>query len=952
MSSSDNFKKFITNPNKYVSLIRSSNPYPKPKISILLPFGFDAEDLIKDVVDTFDLTYMDSCDIFKKNILPKNMPMVGKMYEEPTSKKIMDKYFIPEDENENYINYLRKYVNKDSVYLSDTDWMKMNSCFYKFNEGICYKNYPNSLTELKYLKDNEINPDVIIEIVVEKSEQQKHAMKAVAENWLIYQYTLIDKVIERDGTSRKNYVDRKTSLFKDKLAAIKRKNKKEKNKTISTETTDALEDSCTSTISSHLSDHYSRFSELTLKQKKIIIHCGLDKEDLNGLDDFATLERIDALVDEECPKPEFLISQCFPIGVTTPSDTAIKRHLNVEAAVLADMRSFAGSSGIPWKTVSSSGRDSSSRSATLDDIRRVLVNDADNDDGVFETAYDVDLIAVENMLRTGQVYLSGFGRWCPVRVNENADAVQHFYPDRAADRIFPVVHRNYVYFVSGPENRDKFVRRPLHYALRRTIARPHGWPYVPLRIAVVGAPKSGKSHCARELSARHGFQLIRIEEFAESWLSGAGRGRPPPDSRALRQTNALSDAALIEIVMSGMQTTRAVVQGFVLDGFPSTERQFELLNDTGVILHRVFVLDGSYERCASNNSRCAPDGGRVPDALLRHRHQMWTAAFVGEPWISECYGNAVADVRDCDHMDRSLRTFVESVREYRRDSGRGNVRPCRLTDIPVTRLECEYKMSAYRYTCPVCRVDDRCFSAPRDHGSRKRNLVQYRSFFYWTCGEHVDAFADYADRYVDAVASTVRVTEPLAVATSADQLSRDPSASFERYEFCTVCAVRTSRSWNTVYNRGDGSYVAVYAGRRFDFCSSQCRDDFMRRPFLYNKYAIRVEVPDEVRFACSRYGHLDVGNMPVPGYLEQTIQPLIRPALTKLTAIRPMYPGLSAEQSAKVFIGLYFGMNHRGAATAAAAEDEISEYYRIAYNRFVDTCQRFKTDIFKLKSVI
>lgn len=938
MSSSNNFKEFVVNPEKYTSLTRSSNLYPKPKVSLLLPFGFNADDLIKEIVNTFDLTSIDFNDNLKKNILPKTMPMLGKMYEEPTSKKIMDEYFMVEDQNENHMNRIREYIDRESVYLSDEDWMKINSVFFKFNEGICYKNYPRSLMELRYLKENEINPDIIIEVIAGKDEEENLALEAMVRNWLVYQCKLIEKVIERDGIARKNNIKRRSILFKNKLAEIRRKNDgtistKTENMTCETSSdSEPIEKTQTRSqiINLNLS---SRFSELTLKHKKIIIFFGLDKEDLYGLDDFTNLEQIEAAVDVECPKSEFLISRCLPISYKPPSDTEIKRCLKAEKTVFADMRTFATSSGIPWITVSSS-QDTAS---VLNDMKKILVSD-----DVLETTFDVDLKIAENMMWAGEVYLSKFGRWCPVQVYEDTDPVQRFYPDYTENRIFPVVHRKYVYFLSGPGNREKFTSHPLKY-IARSLAGPPPVPWsMTLRMAVVGAPKSGKSHYAQELCTRHGFQLIQIEELAESYV--AARGRSEPGFLKYFQGGALSDAALMEIVTLGMQTTRAIVQGFVLDGFPTTVKQFELLNESGVMLHRVFVLDGSYRRCSRNNAR--DDDGHVSDALLRYKHQTWAAEFAGEPWISECYGNTAADVSDYDGVERSLRAFVESVREYHRESERGN-RPCRLADIPVTGIECEYKTSVYQYTCPVCRVDDGCFSTPRDNAHRKRHLVQYRSFFYWTCAGHADAFVENADRYVDVAAVVPRAPEPLAVATTADRLARDPMASFERFECCTVCALR---SWNAVYNRGDGSYVAVYVDRTFEFCSPGCRDEFVRRPFLYSEYAIRCDGPDERLLATSRYEHLHVvEHMPVPGYLEQTVRPLIGPVLAKLTAIRPVYPGLSVEQSAKVFVGLYFGMHQR---TTAADDDDVREYYRAAYERFVDTCQRFKTDISNLKSII
>jgi len=65
--------------------------------------------------------------------------------------------------------------------------------------------------------------------------------------------------------------------------------------------------------------------------------------------------------------------------------------------------------------------------------------------------------------------------------------------------IYPVVFNHYVYFLSSPETRDKFLTNPMQYAFNYD----HKCPVVPLQIAVVGPPKSGKTTCG------YRFLLIR-----------------------------------------------------------------------------------------------------------------------------------------------------------------------------------------------------------------------------------------------------------------------------------------------------------------------------------------------------------------------------------------------------------------------------------------------------------
>jgi len=947
MSSSNNLKSFVSNPRKYASFTSVPKHNPKPKISILCPFGHSDDNntgLIEYLLYAFDLILVDSREIFVEHVLPKDIPMLGEMYEQPTLRKIIDKYFVPENRDIEYIDSLRMYIDRENEHLNYEDWTKMNSIFCHNDEGICYKNYPRNLTELMYLKENGMNPDIIVELTGGGHGEKENAKMAVLRNWLTYQNALIDRAVARDDVTRRNTVRNRSILFKKKLAEVVQRQKTDDVKArikrmiemVAVEIVygpSAIEHVCNDaealgdvrpwrTSGKHRpSDFLSLYRQLTLKRKIMIVNYGLNAGDLLGLDDLTDLERIDETVNDEYPDGEFVTSECFLDRLELPSDATVERHLDAERAAMAGMRRFAESSGIPWITDDNSERSNAPHAVT--ELLRERTGD------VLETTFDVDVDASEDMLRAGEAYLSGYGRRCPVRAIERPDSARTFHADHADGRVRPVVHRNYVYYVSGQENRDKFVRRPLDYALRPfpAAAAP---AYVPLRIAVLGPPGGGRSARARRLCDRHGFQLIRIEEAAGPyltayWWTDAGKSA----SLRLRRGDALSDVALAETVKSAMQSPRAVVQGYVIDGFPTTRRQFRLMDDAGVILHRVFVVDGSRR-----------DDDDV-SALTRHRRAVWHEKFVGEPWISEHYGNAavICDDDDDDNgddgMDASIATCVRSLREYRAD--RRARRPCRLADVPVTKGERADKMTTYLDTCPVCRTDGGVRNRPRDPAALRRTSVQYRSHFYWTCGEHGGAFAGDPDAYADR---TPAEPEPLAEAADGNA-----PAEHRADEVCVVCAL--ARLWDPVYRRGRPSHAAEYGGRTFACCSAGCLDEFVRRPVAYSRYKMRVKGPllddDEDNTTPRISSRADVARFPDLGYLEQTVGVPVSLALAELMAVRPVYPGLSADVTAIVFLGLYVG------ATDAVADRDVRRYYRDAFHKFYAACNDFKMVTFALK---
>lgn len=932
MSSSKCLRAFISNPNKYASFTSAPKLYPKPKISVLSSFGLDATDSIGDLSDTFDLTVVDSYKIFEQQVLPEFMPMLGKMYEELTLKKNMEQYFISHIGS--YVDSLRRYIDRESAYLNDSDWAKMNAAFLQTDEGICYTNYPRNLTELKYLRENGIGPDAIVEVVADAHHEREQAKKAVAAHYITYQNKLVDNAIVWNRIAYQNTITERSVMFKKKLAEVIRRRKIDTVKmrmrcvieTIAMETANGpngieeteiiwpseLTESLTSDSAMKL---LPRYSQLTLKQKKIIVKYGLSVDDFAGLDDFKTLETIRETVESELPETMIPVDKFYSHSVSLPSDDMIDRYLEEEKNAMADMRKFSKSSGIPWivKSVPSPGW------AEIGGLADILAKT----DDIFETSFAVDLETSERYLRTGEFYLSRFGRWCPVQVCEEPyGLVQRFRSDCAKGLVYPVIHRKYVYFLRGRENRDKFVRNPLRYTFPKFSPPVH----FPLRIAVIGSPESGtKSYWARKLSDRYGLELIRIEQVVESYLITYGW---TDDSKLatsqLRSGGALSDSTLVEAVKSAAQTPLAVAQGFVLDGFPTTEAQFELMDGSGIIFHRVFVTNENEPNGNANNDEQA-------SSLSVRRHRAWTEAFVGREWISKRYGNAT-ELTDDRTMDDSMATCVEALREYSKNVTRNG--PCRLADVPVVESEIANRMSTFSDLCSVCKVLDGLLNRPDTERELRSGLVQYKTRFYWTCPDHWDTFAEDPKKYADLAPEKPEI---LPTVVHRNRWSVERYAKFTGY--CAVCALR--RLWDPVYGPGEITFMAEYRRHTFAFCSEKCRRDFMSRPKFYRRYGACVGPPEEHEVRSTVMAAVD--DLPAPGYLEQTIGTPVSSALVRLTAARPVYPGLSVEISAAMFLGLCIGTNSSNA--------DVHEYYREIFERFVKMCQQFRMEVFKLKSI-
>lgn len=296
---------------------------------------------------------------------------------------------------------------------------------------------------------------------------------------------------------------------------------------------------------------------------------------------------------------------------------------------------------------------------------------------------------------------------------------------------------------------------------------------------------------------------------------------------------------------------------------------------------------------------------------------------------------------DHNEMVVSIEECTGSLRRYQENMLEDC--PCLLTNHPITQLECRNRLSMFLEMCPVCRVDENQLNRPNDSMTARRHMVQYRFRFYWVCPEHWHTFSGDPFTYVDATPAENPGPELLPRIVTTEDVADNHNVLYENVStFCVVCALANSL-WDPVYRRGKSALMASYSKYTFAFCSKACRDEFMRRPYLYSRYKMIVRGPEDMSEP-SGVIRLDVQRLPVLGYLEQTIGVPIDTALRALVTTRPIYPGQSIEVSALLFLGLHVGMDGN--------DKHLKEYYQNVFELFVRTCHKFKMAAIELKSII
>lgn len=225
--SARHLRAFAADPYRYAGRTGGPGPRPRPRIAVLCSPAVDPATLVGDLAAAFGLTVMDWRRAFAELVLAADrLPMLGELYEHPAFRWIVEEHLAPAGRLR--VNGLRRYVDRRNVRLDHRDWTALSSAFARCWDGVCGVNFPRNATELAYLCDSGTGPDAIVHAVVDndgggagREERGQVAEAAVAER-LVYQYAILDRIVELDEAAKRDVVARRRALFRDELAAVTR----------------------------------------------------------------------------------------------------------------------------------------------------------------------------------------------------------------------------------------------------------------------------------------------------------------------------------------------------------------------------------------------------------------------------------------------------------------------------------------------------------------------------------------------------------------------------------------------------------------------------------------------------------------------------------------------------------------------------------------------------------
>ncbi|XP_061126066.1 adenylate kinase 9 [Syngnathus typhle] len=648
-----------------------------------------------------------------------------------------------------------------------------------------------------------------------------------------------------------------------------------------------------------------------------------DDEDSANIED-----EIEAILEEEYPVErydEFKDDDEAEEATTERLKTEIEERYVADSNNMAIVLEVLSELKIPRISINASRKTPVVRRQLLLKVEPLQLNR----ESLFQKCQAISYRLAQRLLLYSYKFHSAFGCTDPVKRYGERELIQPvLWPLETA---FPVLFNQYIYFFGSKKNQQTFMLNPLKY-LRQS--KPY--PMLSVKMAVVGPPKSGKTSVATMFAQRYGLDLLSIggvmrrilEEQEHSDLAvqmklHLNRGLVVPDELAIR--------CLKKVLMSLVCST----QGYVLDGFPMTMKQAELMQANSIIpmmvvemeLDTVEVLKrGLASKMEENKPHLMHDSAEIlhirntcyrreAELMSRHFRRQYDNWIPTDGLKSKWY--------IWERLIKEISVSMEHVHTYLRRTRSGQAgwinRQC------VTPQEFQRRIGEFAHYCPVCL-------ALRDHlvdCSETPSLTyaaEYNRRYFKMCdAEHLEIFLASPDEFVSP-----RCPRPLP---QADRLPRKLTEAevkntfpqqIEMKGFCPVTYLDGKLRYEALVH-GSLEFALEYRERLYTCETKEKQYRFLSAPELYWD----LKLPSKVPPLCQP---IPLTSLPTLGYLEQGVAVGVIKAMTAVGCLKPKFPFFSMERSALHYLAFYMkAFNHR-------STEHIRQMYKKKLACFEENC--------------
>ncbi|KAM4529308.1 adenylate kinase 9 [Fundulus diaphanus] len=733
--------------------------------------------------------------------------------------------------------------------------------------GFILEDFPHDPEQVEYMLERQLFPDVVVVLEVEVADVQKRLLPTYLKKW-------------RDLHTKH---EEQVKL----LRHLRKTNREEK---ISKRRAELLEEQ---------GPNESRFS---FRQQ-------MRKDDESDEDADNIMEEIEAILEVEFPEDdnnEEMENVETENAATERIEEEILERFEKDEINLVTVTELLSENDIPKLRFNASHKLKIIQYYLLQKIKPLLANR----ESLFQTCQPISYRLAQKLLLSSYKLHSAFGCWDPVQQYKEKDMIQPLqWP---LNTTYPLLLNQYIYFFGSKENRNSFMLSPLKY-----LRQPKPTPTLPIKIAVAGPPKSGKTTVAQMFAKKYGLARLSIGTAMRTVLNCKEHTDLAVQMRRyLTQGHVLPDELAIQCLEVALLESVCSIRGYVLDGFPMTLKQaelmvsrsiipmivFELELDTVEVLKRglsdkmnpskPYVMHDSSEILLSWDSSYKKETGHVRQ-YFQEQHQNWFPinGMKSKWWI---WTNILKEV---NASMKCIHSYLD-----RTQSGKA---AC-INRLCITPKELGCRLGEFGHYCPVClalhhHLVDCSETAALTHAA------EYKRHYYRLCGEnHLETFLSTPDEFV-APCCPHNLPQPHLLPRKLTELqvkNKFPKQA-ELKGFCPVTYKDGKQRYEALV-RGKMEYAVEYKGKLYIFETKQKQDKFLRMPETYWDQKLPCKLPP----LCEP---VPLTSLPTLGYLEQGVAVAVIKAMTAAGSLKPKYPFVSIQRSALLYVAFYLkAFNPRG----------------------------------------
>ncbi|KAB5539635.1 hypothetical protein PHYPO_G00091290 [Pangasianodon hypophthalmus] len=552
---------------------------------------------------------------------------------------------------------------------------------------------------------------------------------------------------------------------------------------------------------------------------------------------------------------------------------------------------------IPHLTVNAGRKPHIVRSQLLNQFKPLV----ENREALFQRCHPISYAIAQKLLHCSYKYYSAFGCWDPIRYAEG-DLIQHMQDP--LNTSFPVLFHNFIYFFASEETRNTFMINPIKY-----LRQPKPNPSLPIKLAIIGSPKSGKTSVARMFAREYGLAHLSIggvmrtvlsvqdkTELAAEMLKYLSQGLTVPDELAVQ----CLEVVLLNLVCS--------TRGYVLDGFPMTKRQADLMAARRIIPILVIELQldtdemlrrGMKDKMKPNRPYPMHDSTQFLDiriscfkreveALRKHFHQQYqnwvpVDAHKSSWWVWH---------RVLDEAQISMRHIHNYLKRIRKGQAASIQRLC------ITPCELQSRLGEFSHYCPVSLALHKHLVDCSLDTSLELAAEFRRRYYKMASREYLEKFLEAPEQFVAPnCPHKLPPAQLLPRKLSAGQVKSRFPQQVELKGYCPVTYLEGQQRYEALV-RGSVNFAVEYQEKIYIFETEEKQHKFLRSPETYCNQKLPHKLPP-------MGDPIQLTSLPILGYLEQGVAKAIIKGMTELGNIKPKFPYLSMKRSAIYYLVLH-----------------------------------------------